>query len=376
MKQLAAILLALALAIPATADEKKKKKPKGDKHDVEAIGDRDVDGKVNFYSLDKEVALGKQLADEVARTSKIIRDPFIAEYVNRLGQNIGRNSDAGVPLSFQVVDDPSINAFALPGGFLFVNTGLLLAADTEAELVGVLAHEVAHVAARHGTRQATRGQIANYATIPLMFLGGWAGFGVRQAASMVIPMTFLQFSKGFEREADYLGVQYLYAAGYDPAGFVDFFEKLQAQEKRKPGTISKVFRSHPLTDDRIAAAQEEIGLILPSKPEYRVSSSEFLGVKDRLMLLKRPGKDAPDDSKPRIVRSGGRIDPSGESSPTGIEDDDAPPVLRRGGSTEASPDDEDGPPVLRRGGSEAPSSAPESGVEDPEDDGPPVLRRN
>jgi predicted Zn-dependent protease len=368
------VLLVLALAIPATAQDEKKQ-PKGDKHDVEAIGDRDVDGKLNFYSLDKEVALGKQLADEVARTSKIVRDPLIAEYVNRLGQNIGRSSDAQVPLSFQVVDDPSINAFALPGGFLFVNTGLLLAADTEAELVGVLAHEIAHVAARHGTRQATRGQLANYATLPLMFLGGWAGFGIRQAASLAIPMTFLQFSKGFEREADYLGVQYLYASGYDPAGFVDFFEKLQAQEKRKPGTIAKVFRSHPLTDDRITSAQEEIGLILPSKPEYRVSSSEFLDVKERLMLMKRPGKDAPDDSKPRIVRAGGRIDPSGESSPTGIEDDDEPPVLRRGDGAEAEPD-EDAPPVIRRGGGEPSSSTSEPAtVEDPEDDGPPVLRR-
>src|SRR6202790_572604 len=174
------------------------------KKDPDQIGSRDVSGKVNFYSLEKEIALGKQLAQDVERQAKIINDPVIAEYVNRVGQNLVRNSDAKVPFTIKVVDSEDVNAFALPGGFFFVYSGLILKADSEAELAGVMAHEIAHVAARHGTRQATRGEIANLATIPLIFAGGgWATYGIYQASRVLVPPGLLQFSRGFESEADF-----------------------------------------------------------------------------------------------------------------------------------------------------------------------------
>src|SRR5260370_310865 len=215
------------------------------KKDQDQIGSRDVSKGVNFYSLEKEIALGKGLAQEVERQAKIINDPVIAEYVNRVGQNLVRNSDAKVPFTIKVIDSEEGNAFALPGGFFFVNSGLILKADNEAELAGVMAHEIAHVAARHGTRQATRGTIVNYASIPLIFVGGWAGYAIRQGAGLTIPLGFLTFSRGFESEADMLGLEYMYKTGYDPTAFVDFFQKIQTLEKRKPGTLSKVFSTHP-----------------------------------------------------------------------------------------------------------------------------------
>src|SRR5512146_1395032 len=235
-----ATVLSLLVSGAFAADKDKKKDP-------DAIGDRDVGKGVNFYSLENEIALGKQLAQEVERQGKIIDDPIIAEYVNRVGQNLVRNSDAKVPFTIKVLDSEEVNAFALPGGFFFVNSGLILKAESEAELAGVMAHEIAHVAARHGTRQATRGEIINYATIPLIFMGGWTGYAIRQGVSVAIPLGFLKFSRGFEREADMLGLQYMYKAGYDPTAMVDFFEKLQTTEKHQPGTIAAAFSSHPMT---------------------------------------------------------------------------------------------------------------------------------
>jgi predicted Zn-dependent protease len=213
--------------------DSKDAKNKGSKKDPDDIGDRNVSGKVNFYSLEKEINLGKGLAQQVERGSKVVNDPVVSEYVNRIGQNLVRNSDAKVPFTIKVIEDPSVNAFALPGGFFFVQSGLILKSDNEAELAGVMAHEIAHVAARHGTRQATRGEIAQLATLPLIFMGGAAAYGIYQASGLIVPLSFLKFSRGFETEADYLGVQYMYKAGYDPTAFVDFFEKIQTLEKRK-----------------------------------------------------------------------------------------------------------------------------------------------
>src|ERR1700682_4860126 len=243
---------------------------KDKKNDPEEIGNRDVGKGVNFYSLEKEIALGKQLAQEVERQAKIIDDPIIAEYVNRVGQNLVRNSDAKVPFTIKVLDSEEVNAFALPGGFFFVNSGLMLKAETEAELAGVMAHEIAHVAARHGTKQATRGELINIASIPLIFMGGWTGYAIRQGAGLAIPMGFLTFTRSMEREADYLGLQYMYKAGYDPTAFVDFFEKIQSKEKKKPGTMAKIFSDHPPTDARIKNSQKTIQDILKAKPEYVV----------------------------------------------------------------------------------------------------------
>src|SRR5579859_6368715 len=295
------LLVILAFATPNTVLATDPKK------DPDQIGSRDVSGKVNFYSLEKEIALGKSLAQDVERQAKIISDPVIAEYVNRVGQNLVRNSDAKVPFTIKVIDSEDVNAFALPGGFFFVNTGLILKADNEAELAGVMAHEIAHVAARHGTRQATRGEIANLATIPLIFLGGWGGYAIQEGAGLLIPMGFLEFSRAFEAQADYLGLQYMYKAGYDPTAFVDFFEKIETLEKRKPGTISKVFETHPPTGDRIGAAQKEIAEILKAKPEYVVTTSEFNDVKARLAMLEHRRKlsDAAstDPNKPTLRRS-------------------------------------------------------------------------
>src|SRR2546427_8063916 len=235
-----ALVVAITLVAPSSFAADKKKDP-------DEIGNRDVGKGVNFYSLEKEIALGKQLAQEVERQAKIIDDPVIAEYVNRVGQNLVRNSEAKVPFTIKVLDSEEVNAFALPGGFFFVNSGLVMKAENEAELAGVMAHEIAHVAARHGTRQATRGTIINYASIPLIFMGGWTGYAIRQGAGLAIPLGFLTFSRGFESEADMLGLEYLYQTGYDPGSFVDFFEKIQSLEKRKPGTLSKVISTHPMT---------------------------------------------------------------------------------------------------------------------------------
>jgi predicted Zn-dependent protease len=300
--------------------------------DPDQIGNRDVGKGINFYPLEKEIALGKQMAQEVERQAKIVDDAIISEYVNRIGQNLVRNSDAKVPFTIKVIDDESINAFALPGGFFFVNTGIMLNADNEAEMAGVMAHEIAHVAARHGTRQASRGELINYGTIPLIFLGGWPGYAIRQGMSLAIPMGFLSFSRAFESEADMLGLEYMYKAGYDPTCFVDFFEKVQSQEKRKPGTLSKVFSTHPPTDDRIKAAQKNIEKLLKAKPEYVVSTSEFVDVKARVMAMhnQRKVENAKDAGRPTLRRNpNGQIDANGEEKAPQADQDDRPTLKRR-----------------------------------------------
>src|SRR5450432_1870233 len=296
-------LLSLSLVVGIAFAGDKKKDPK---QDTEEIGNRDIGKGVNFYSLEKEIALGKQLAQEVERQAKIIDDPVIAEYTNRVGQNLVRNSDAKVPFTIKVLDSEEVNAFALPGGFFFVNSGLILKAESEAELAGVMAHEIAHVAARHGTKQATRGQVMQLATIPLIFMGGWAGYGILQAASVLIPVGYLQFSKAFEGEADMLGLQYMYKTGYDPEAFVDFFEKIQSLEKKKPGTMAKVFSTHPPTEDRIVTAQKNIQEYLKARPEYVVTTSEFNDVKARLAMMHNRRKiDTKDLNKPQLRKAPG-----------------------------------------------------------------------
>jgi len=319
-------------ATPDDQDQKPGKEPQakhdGSKKDVDAIGNRKVGG-LDWYSIEKEIRMGKQYAMQVEQTVKLIQDPVVNEYVNRVGQNLVRNSDAKVPFTIKVIDSDEVNAFALPGGFFYVNSGLILAADEESELAGVMAHEIAHVAARHATRGQTRADIANIATIPLIFIGGGLGYGVRQLVGIGLPMTFLKFSRTFEAEADYLGLQYMYKAGYDPNSFVSFFEKLEAQEKKKPGSLAAAFRTHPLTPDRIQKTQEEIASILPSKEQYIITTSEFDQVKARLATIenrRRLDDQKLDKNKPTLRRTASN--PPNGSDPNG-KDDDRPTLKRR-----------------------------------------------
>lgn len=320
------------LSLGAFAGDQKK----NPKDDPDAIGDRKVGEGVNFYSLEKEIALGKGLAQEVERQAKVIDDPVIAEYVNRVGQNLVRNSDAKVPFTIKVLDTEEVNAFALPGGFFFVNSGLILKTETEAELAGVMAHEIAHVAARHGTRQATKGDLMQIGTIPLIFMGGWAGYAIRQGAGLLIPMGYLTFTRAFEREADFYGLQYLYKSGYDPTAFVDFFEKIETLEKKKPGSIAKVFSTHPMTDDRIKSAQLEIQKLSP-KPEYVVNTSEFNDVRNRLAMLHGHRKidTNSDPNKPTLRRAPGTgtgpVDPNDDGTKPKTDEQDRPTLKRRDG---------------------------------------------
>jgi beta-barrel assembly-enhancing protease len=315
---------------PVQAADPDKVDHDGSRKDVDAIGTRHVGcdrGMGNWYSLEKQIAMGKQFSMQVESQSKMISDPVVTEYVNRVGQNIVRNSDAQVPFTIKVIDDDSINAMALPGGFFYVNSGLILAADGEAELAGVMAHEIAHVAACHAARENTRGNLMNLASIPLIFVGGPIGYAGYEAAGLALPLTFLKFSRGFEGEADFLGLQYMYKSGYDPQAFVAFFEKVQALEKKKPGTLSKAFATHPQTPDRITRSQEEISQILPARAEYTVTTSEFDEVKGRLATIENKHKilDQKDKSKPSLRRTSA-TDTNGSDDKTS---EDGRPTLKR-----------------------------------------------
>jgi predicted Zn-dependent protease len=292
-------LLPVALTLAVCAASAQTKKPKDD---VNKIGDRGVGNCLNFYSPEKEIALGKQLAEEVSRQAKMHQDPIVGEFVNRVGQNLARNSDAKVPFTFRVVEDEVPNAFALPGGFIFVNTGLIKLAAEEAELAGAMAHEVAHVAARHMTCHATKGQIAGMASIPLAVVlgGGWGGYAGRQAAGAATQAGFLKLSRGAETEADYLGTQYLYAAGYDPAGAISIFEKMESLRKTKAGLWDRILATHPMDADRIDRTQKEIERILPAKREYVVTTSEYMAVRERVLVASKPA--ARPEDRPTLRR--------------------------------------------------------------------------
>ena len=315
---------------PIQEPDDSKVKHNGTKSDVDAIGNRKVGGRGmgNWYSLETEIRMGKQYAMQVEQGVKLVQDPVVTEYVNRIGQNLVRNSDAQVPFTIKVIDSDEVNAFALPGGFFYVNSGLILAADEEAEMAGVMAHEIAHVAARHGTRQMTRAQWANIGTIPLIFIGGGIGYGIYEAAGLGLPLTFMKFQRNFEAEADYLGLQYMYKTGYDPQAFISFFEKIQAKEKKKPGTLAKAFASHPQTPDRIEKSQQEIATILPAKAQYIVSTSEFDDVKSRLATIENRHKviEEKDGSRPSLRRTSSSDKTSSGSDKT---DDDRPTLKRR-----------------------------------------------
>jgi predicted Zn-dependent protease len=280
----------------AGADKDKKKDPT-------EIGDRNVAGGLNIYSLEKEMALGKQLAIEVHKQARIVDDPIVAEYVNRIGQNLARNSDVEFPVSFTLIDAEDINAFTLPGGYIFINAGTVRLSDNEAELASVLAHELGHAAARHATRQATRNDLITAGTIPLILFGGWTGLAARQAASLAGPMAMFHFSRAFETEADLLGIQYLWKTGYDPSASVDLFERVESTERKQPGSVSKLFRTHPLTPDRILQTQKNIDELLPGRADYVINTSEYEEVRARLAEISHTRKTDPKDRHPTLKRN-------------------------------------------------------------------------
>jgi hypothetical protein len=303
---------------------------KGSEDDVDAVGTRKIGGRGlgNWYSINGEIGMGKQYSMEIEKSAHMVTDPVVVEYVNRIGQNIVKNSDCKVPFTIKVIDSDEINAMALPGGFFYVNSGLILAADEEAELAGVMAHETAHVCAHHAAREMTRANYASIGSIPLIIFtqGTWTGYGIYEASQLAIPISFLEFSREFEAEADWLGLQYMYRAGYDPQAFIQFFEKLDALEKHKPGTLAKVFADHPQTPDRIAHSEQEIATIMPARADYMVTTSEFDDVKARLARLenKRKLNDKSGGNKPTLRRTSDT-----NNAPNSGTSDDRPTLGRR-----------------------------------------------
>ncbi len=309
---------------------------KGSDDDVDAIGTRNIGGRGlgNWYSTDWEIRNGKMYSMEIEKSAHMVTDPVVQEYVNRVGQNIVKNSDCKVPFTIKIIDSDEINAMALPGGFFYVNSGLILAADEEAELAGVMAHEIAHVCAHHAARQMTKMNMAQIGSIPLIIFtsGSWTGYGIYEATQLAIPIGFLKFSRMDEAQADWLGLQYMYKTGYDPQAFIQFFEKIDALEKHKPGTLAKVFSDHPQTPDRINRSEDEIATIMPARPDYIVSTSEFDDVKGRLARIenKRKLNDKGKDGKPTLRRTaGGNNDPSNPSKNPSDSGDDRPTLSRR-----------------------------------------------
>jgi predicted Zn-dependent protease len=377
-----ALFLAFTLATTCTlaqdSDHSKKNssqksltKPLDKKDDPTLIGKRDINkGSIQFYSIEKEVAIGRQLSAEVDRSSKIINDPIVTEYINRVAQNIVLHSDSKVPFTIKVVDSQEVNAFALPGGFLYVNRGLLEAADNEAEVAGVIAHEVSHVAARHGMEQASKGELFNYLSIPLIFFGGIGGYAIRQGLGLAVPLTFLKFSRGAEKEADRLGAQYMWAAGYDPNALITFFEKLQAKNKKKPGTLSKLFSTHPMTGDRITEVRELVARF-PDRGEYQLSSSEFGQVKSRVISISGAARGSGQDGSGRPTLKRRPQSTSGEEKEGKDSETPNRPVLKRRDDSQSG--DQTGAPQQNPTQQSEPSTKPAG--QQTETPGKPTLKR-
>ena len=319
------VLAADVAAVKPCSDSKDKM------DDVYCIGQRRV-AHHSIVSEQKEIAIGKKYSEQINHSAKLVKDPVITEYVNRVEQNIAENSDAKIPITVRVIDSPAINAFTLPGGFIYVNTGLLHAASSEAQLAGVLAHETAHVACRHWASDVTKQTLLQYAMIPLIFtpMSYPVYLGISEGMNFGIPLAFLKFSRKDEQQADFLGLQYMWKAGYDPNAYLAMFSKIITEQRRAPGSVPSVFMDHPPTRDRIIKAEEEIKDILPSRPEYLVSNSEFQTVQDRLNnLLGQMKKMQAASNKPTLLK---REPKSGQPAGTNggqNTQDDKPPVLKR-----------------------------------------------
>ncbi len=319
--------------------------------DVENIGNRSIGGRVwgilpNWVSLEKEIAIGAQVAQQFEQTARLIEDPVVSEYVDRVGQNIVKHSDAKVPFHIKVVDTDEVNAFAFPGGYFYVNKGLILAADNEAELAGVMAHEISHVCARHATERMSKAQYIQIAAIPALFVGGyWTQMAIQNGLGLGINLELLGITRESEKEADQLGIQYLWNSGYDPNAFVAFFEKLQEQEKSKPGKLAGFFRTHPYTENRIAASLDE-ERYLPEKDTYIINTSEFNRVKSRLLAIDNAQKaevnSGPGDQrKPTLKR---RTNTDGTGTDTSNPDDTGDQSPKKSRPTLKRPNDPTPPP--------------------------------
>ncbi|HEY6244872.1 MAG TPA: M48 family metallopeptidase [Pyrinomonadaceae bacterium] len=342
------------VATPATPVATRNTKPLSTNENPDMIGKRNINTGIIAKmsgSTEKEVRMGREAAAEVDRQAKFIEDPIITEYVNRVGQNIVLHSDAKVPFTIKVIDSDEVNAFALPGGFFYVNKGLLLAADNEAELAGVMAHEIAHVAARHAVENQTKANLAEYAALGVsIFLGGIPGMIYQNTAGIGLLGMFMKFSRSAEEEADKLGVQYMYAAGYDPGAMATMFEKLEAKNKKKPGFISRAFATHPAPPERRAAALA-LAARFPEHDEYVISSSEFQRVKARLLRLSnarasstgaiQAGDENGAPGRPTLKRR----QPTPDDSTTTTTDGDQKPA-----------DQQQGPPKLKRNDDGTPTS--------------------
>src|SRR5436190_6926115 len=349
----------------ATTDNKKtppvptkapNAKPLSINEDPDMIGKRNLNKGIVAKmsgSTEKKVRLDRELASEVDRQAKFIDDPVVTEYINRVGQNIVLHSDAKVAFTIKVIDSDEVNAFALPGGFFYVNKGLILAADNEAELAGVMAHEIGHVAARHAVENQAKATFAEYlAMAGSIFLGGWPGVIYQNTAGLGLMTMFMKFSRSAEEEADKLGVQYMYAAGYDPNAMATMFEKLEAKNKKKPGLISRAFASHPAPPDRRAAALA-LAARFPEHEEYIISSSEFQRVKGRLLRLSNARASSAGDLQSGENGPGGRPTlkrrqptPDDSTAPTGT---DQKPAEKQ----------ETGPPKLKRPDTPQPTPSPQ-----------------
>jgi predicted Zn-dependent protease len=292
------------------------------KTDIDAIGSRKI-ARRSIISEQKEVAIGRKYAAQIDKSANLLKDPVVIEYVNRVAQNVARNSDLKIPLTVKIIDSPVINAFSLPGGFVYVNSGVVDAADNESELAGVLAHEIAHDAARHWASEMTRETLLQYAMIPLMFVPMTypVYLGVSSAYNLGVPMAFLRFSREDEAEADYLGLQYMYKAGYDPNGYVTFFGKVLDEGRKQPDSVAGIFMDHPPTVDRIVKSEEEIKQLFPKKERYLESTSEFVDIKARLSTLEARKLPEP-DYRPSLEKKQ-KTNASPENT------DEKPPVLVR-----------------------------------------------
>lgn len=234
-------------------------------------------GDFNLVSYEEEWQLGAQLERDIAQQMKLVNDRSLVGYVDKIGQALVAQTElAQAPWEFHVVDDPAVNAFNIPGGHVYVNTGLIAAADNASQLAGVMAHEIAHGVARHGTEQLSKSYGLNI--VASLALGQNPAVYQQLLAQIVGTGTLAHFSREAEREADDLGVRWMYDANWDPRGMAGLFDTLLEQRQRQPSSVEQFFSSHPLTENRIQAVREAAAA-LPDKRGLRSDERAFQQVR-------------------------------------------------------------------------------------------------